>query len=194
MATAPTSVSNDAASATTLARSPANSTAAEPTSGISPRTVTQGKPVEDVMSAHPHQEERRGDGESPDEHGQRIRTREPRLYATQPCAGPADQRGEPVDATVDATSVEVDERAGEVGPRPHEHVLVEGVAIKRATGCPRDRRDVERLLDGHRLAGDEPPGGGHATGDDEQGHQGQHEWCDGVRSDFDALADRRGQE
>src|SRR3954454_22276259 len=124
-------------------------------SGTAASTVTHGKPVDELISsAHPHQQERCRDGEGPDEHGQRIRTREARLGPPQPRARAADQGGETVDATVDPASVEVDERTGEVGTGSHEDVLVERIAVERPASRPRHGGDVERLLDRHRLAGD----------------------------------------
>src|SRR3954453_4115662 len=168
MAMAPTSVSSDAASATTFARTPANSTAAEATSGISARTVTQGNPVEEVISAHPHQEQRRGDREGADEHRQGVRPGEPGLRTPQARAGATDQRRQAVDATVDAAAVEEHQRPGEVGPRPHEDVLVDGVAVERPPRRPGHRGDVERLLDRYRLTRDEPPCSRDAARHDEQ--------------------------
>src|SRR3954454_21317105 len=122
IATAPTSVSTDAASATTFARSRAKSTAKDPTSGTTARTVIQGKPVEEVISAHSHQQERGSDRERTDQHRQGVGAGEAGLGAAQPCTGAADQRRQAVDPAVDATAIEQDQRAGEVGARPHEHV------------------------------------------------------------------------
>src|SRR3954453_3062458 len=190
MTIAPTIVSNDAASATTFAHCFTNMTTTEAISGTAASTVTHGKPVDELISAHPHQQERCRDSEGPDQHGQRIRTREARLSPPQPRARAADQGGETVDATVDPASVEVDERAGEVGTGSHEDVLVERIAVERAAGRPRHRGDVERLLDRHRLTGHQPPRRGDTTRNDEKSHERQDERRDRVCTDLDALADR----
>src|SRR3954453_17024919 len=125
MTIAPTIVSSDAASATTFAHCFTNMTTTEAISGTAASTVTQGNPVDELISAHPHQQERCRHSEGSDEHGQRVGARETRLSPPQSGAGATDQSGEPIDTTVDPASVEVDERAGEVGTRPHEDVLVE---------------------------------------------------------------------
>src|SRR5436305_9824963 len=130
MTIAPTIVSNDAASATTFAHCFTNMTTTEAISGMAASTVTHGKPVDELISAHPHQQERCRDSEGSDEHRQGIGAREARLSPPQPRAGATDQRGETVDATVDPAPVEVDERAGEVGTRSHEDVLVERIAVE----------------------------------------------------------------
>src|SRR3954467_8884247 len=144
MTMAPTSVSNDAASATTFAHCFTNMTTTEAISGTAASTVTQGNPLDELISAHPPQREACRDGERSDEHGQRVGAREARLRPPQPGARATDQGGEPVDATVDPAAVEVDQRAGEVGTRSHEDVLVERIAVERAAGRPRHRGDVGR--------------------------------------------------
>src|SRR3954454_23065797 len=194
MTIAPTIVSSDAASATTFAHCFTNMTMTEATSGTAASTVTQGNPVDELISAHPHQKERCGDSERSDEQGKRIGAREPRLTPPQPSAGATDQGGEPVDSTVDPASVEVDESAGEVGTRSHEDVLVERIAVERAAGRPRHGGDVERLLDRHRLTGHQPPRRGDTTRNDEKSHERQYERRDRVCTDLDALADRWREE
>src|SRR3954451_21776765 len=98
MTIAPTIVSNDAASATTFAHCFTNMTTTDAISGTASNTVTHGKPVDELISAHPHQQERCRGGEGPDEHGQRKEPDDPRLVRPHPRARAADQRGEPVDA------------------------------------------------------------------------------------------------
>src|SRR4051812_4878497 len=99
MMMAPTIVSNDAASATTFAHCFTNMTTTEAISGTAASTVTQGNPLDELISAHPHQQERCGDSDRSDEQEKRIGPSEPRLGPPQPGAGTTDQGGEPVDAT-----------------------------------------------------------------------------------------------
>ena len=76
---------------------------------------------------------------APAEHGQGVRAHEAGLQLAPSSRRPADQRGQRVDQPVHAAVVEVHRQPGQPLSGPHEHRLVERVAVEVLCGPPRPR-------------------------------------------------------
>ncbi len=119
------------ASAICLARSRprARTRGGMPTSGMAPRTVGQGS-GRVIAVTRPARAAARRPGRRRLPASTARRSGRTRSAPPGPRGRPADERGEPVDAAVDAAAVEEDQRAGEVLAGPHEHRLVHRVAVE----------------------------------------------------------------
>src|SRR5579863_4851204 len=122
--------------------------AIDPTSGTTPATVSQGKLVMDADSCkgplEPYQQQGANHCRGTDEHEKRVRADEAGLELAQPSRTAAhdgrDRSHQPVDALV----VGEDRQPHQPQARPHQHRLVERVAVEVLAGGNGDQAAAGR--------------------------------------------------